>query len=55
MQCDTCVVDKTVTIVTTIQLLRVNPRSGKERLETRTTRLCPACAGPDDAPDRRGA
>lgn len=48
MTCDLCHLDKTITVVTSIKLNRIDTRSGREHTEIRTTRLCLACGGADD-------
>lgn len=48
MICESCKTDKTITVVTSIKLNRIDTRSGRERTEIRTTRLCLACGGADD-------
>lgn len=47
MVCDRCALDKTATVVRSFTALRVDPRSGKETTEVRTSRLCVACGGGD--------
>lgn len=48
MRCDGCGLEQIVTVVTTIKMQRIDPRSGRETTETRTTRLCVKCGGAEE-------
>lgn len=50
MNCDSCGIDCTVTVVHAASILRVHPRTNATTTETRARRLCVRCGG-GDAPE----
>lgn len=52
MTCTGCARDRIVILTTTIELQRVDQRTGKVKRETRTTRLCCSCCGDESEADR---